>query len=103
MEIHALLKQVLKETKMRFMTITDIRADFLAYFREQGHTEVASASLLPEGDQTLLFTNAGMVPFGGRFLGLIRVHTPEQPAPALCARGSIMTDQVGYTKRHHNF
>ena len=50
-------------------TGAQIRKDFIDFFLEQGHTIVPSASLVPGGDQTLLFTNAGMVQFKDVFLG----------------------------------
>ena len=91
---------------MNFMTTTDIRAAFLAYFQHHGHTVVDSASLVPKGDQTLLFTNAGMVPFKDVFLG--QEQRPYQRACSAqrCVRaGGKHNDleQVGYTKRHHTF
>jgi alanyl-tRNA synthetase len=52
------------------MTSAEIRQAFLDYFEKQGHTVVASSSLVPGNDPTLLFTNAGMVQFKDAFLGL---------------------------------
>ena len=52
------------------MTSDEIRASFLEYFRKQRHTVVPSASLIPAGDPTLLFTNAGMNQFKDVFLGI---------------------------------
>ncbi|MDP6775180.1 MAG: alanine--tRNA ligase-related protein, partial [Candidatus Latescibacteria bacterium] len=51
------------------MTSTQIREDFLRFFEGKGHTRVASASLIPQDDPTLLFTNAGMNQFKDVFLG----------------------------------
>ena len=61
------------------MKSTDIRSGFLEFFRERGHRVVPSAPLVPQGDATLLFTNAGMVPFKDNFLG---VQKPESPRAA---------------------
>src|SRR5688500_11888265 len=52
-----------------YMSAADVRRAFLEFFRERGHTVVASASLVPGNDPTLLFTNAGMVQFKDCFLG----------------------------------
>ena len=55
--------------KPPYMSAADVRRAFLEFFRERGHTVVASASLVPGNDPTLLFTNAGMVQFKDVFLG----------------------------------
>ena len=65
----------------------DIRRGFLDYFKRHGHEVVASSPLVPAGDQTLLFTNAGMVQFKDVFLGLEAARLPaRRDCPALCAR-----------------
>ncbi len=88
------------------MTSSEVRALFIQYFSEQGHEIVPSASLIPEGDPTLLFNNAGMVQFKQTFLG-------EESRPYLravssqkCVRaGGKHNDleNVGQTARHHTF
>ncbi|OQX73723.1 MAG: alanine--tRNA ligase [Campylobacteraceae bacterium 4484_4] len=84
----------------------DIRAAFLEYFREKGHKIVESAPLVPD-DPTLLFTNAGMVPFKRIFTGEIPAPTPPRAASSqTCIRaGGKHNDleNVGYTNRHHTF
>ena len=88
------------------MTSDEIRSRFLAYFAERGHTVVPSASLVPAGDPTLLFVNAGMVPFKDVFLG--REERPYRRAVssqrAVRAGGKHNDlDAVGRTARHHTF
>ncbi|GHB20590.1 alanine--tRNA ligase [Salinicola rhizosphaerae] len=88
------------------MKSADIRQAFLSYFEERGHTIVPSASLVPENDPTLLFTNAGMVPFKDVFLG----RDPRPYVRATSAQRCVRAggkhndlDNVGYTARHHTF
>jgi alanyl-tRNA synthetase len=84
----------------------DIRRSFLTFFAERGHTVVESSSLIPHGDPTLLFTNAGMVQFKDVFLG--RESRPYRRAVTVqkCVRAGGKhndLDQVGRTARHHTF
>jgi len=84
----------------------DIRRAFQTFFAERGHEIVPSSSLVPANDPTLLFTNAGMVPFKDVFLG--REHRPYHRAVSSqrCVRaGGKHNDleNVGYTARHHTF
>jgi len=87
-------------------TTSELREQFLDFFRAHGHQTVASDSLVPSNDPTLLFTNAGMVPFKELFLG--REQRPYQRACSAqrCVRaGGKHNDleNVGYTARHHTF
>ena len=89
------------------MTSTnDIRRSFLDYFEREGHARVPSAPLVPHNDPTLMFTNAGMVPFKNVFTGL--EHRPYTTATSSqkCVRAGGKhndLDNVGYTARHHTF
>jgi alanyl-tRNA synthetase len=88
------------------MTAAAVRRAFLEYFREQGHTVVASASLVPGNDPTLLFTNAGMVQFKDVFLGKEQRDYVRATSSQRCVRaGGKHNDleNVGYTARHHTF
>src|SRR3989338_7197546 len=83
-----------------------IRASFIDYFKKQKHTEVSSSSLIPIDDQTLLFTNAGMVQFKNIFLGLEKRSYTRAVSAQCCVRaGGKHNDleNVGYTARHHTF
>jgi len=83
-----------------------LRTAFLDYFRAQGHEIVASASLVPASDPTLLFTNAGMVPFKDVFLGREQRPYNRAASSQRCVRaGGKHNDleNVGYTARHHTF
>ena len=88
------------------MKSADIRAEFLAFFAERGHTVVASSSLVPANDPTLLFTNSGMVQFKDVFLGkeqrsYRRATTSQRSLRAGGKHNDL--ENVGYTARHHTF
>ncbi len=88
------------------MSGADLRAAFLRYFEGQGHTRVPSSPLVPAGDPTLLFTNAGMVQFKGVFLGEERRDYVRATTCQKCVRaGGKHNDleNVGRTARHHTF
>ncbi len=84
----------------------DIREEFLHFFEEKGHARKESAPLVPD-DATLLFTNAGMVPFKSVFTGEVPAPTPPRATSSqTCIRaGGKHNDleNVGYTNRHHTF
>jgi alanyl-tRNA synthetase len=84
----------------------DIRKAFLNFFKSKGHTIVRSSSLVPHGDATLLFTNAGMNQFKDVFLGLEKREYTRAATAQKCVRaGGKHNDleNVGFTKRHHTF
>lgn len=89
------------------MTSTnDIRRGFLDYFAAQGHTIVPSAPLVPQNDPTLMFVNAGMVPFKNVFTGLeSRPYVTATSSQKSVRAGGKHNDldNVGYTARHHTF
>ncbi len=89
------------------MTSTnDIRRSFLDYFEGKGHARVASAPLLPHNDPTLMFVNAGMVPFKNVFTGLETRPYITATSSQKCVRAGGKhndLDNVGYTARHHTF
>jgi len=89
------------------MTSTnEIRRSFLDYFGQHGHDVVPSAPLVPYNDPTLMFTNAGMVPFKNVFTGLETRTTPRATSSQKCVRAGGKhndLDNVGYTARHHTF
>jgi len=88
------------------MKTADIREAFLSYFERQGHTRVASSSLVPHDDPTLLFTNAGMNQFKDTFLGLeVRDYNRAVSSQRCVRAGGKHNDleNVGYTARHHTF
>ena len=88
------------------MNSAQIRDAFLNYFAERGHEKVPSASMIPGNDPTLLFTNAGMVPFKDVFLGTDKRRYDKATSAQRCLRaGGKHNDleNVGYTARHHTF
>ncbi|RUO19275.1 alanine--tRNA ligase [Aliidiomarina iranensis] len=88
------------------MTSAEIRTAFLNFFAERGHQVVQSSSLIPGNDATLLFTNAGMVPFKDVFLGSDKRDYTRATSSQRCVRaGGKHNDleNVGYTARHHTF
>ncbi|MXO73863.1 alanine--tRNA ligase [Altererythrobacter aerius] len=89
------------------MTSTnDIRRSFLDYFAGAGHRTVPSAPLVPYNDPTLMFVNAGMVPFKNIFTGLETPPAPTAASSQKCVRAGGKhndLDNVGYTARHHTF
>jgi len=89
------------------MTSTnDIRRGFLDYFEKEGHARVPSAPLVPHNDPTLMFVNAGMVPFKNVFTGLETRPYITAASSQKCVRAGGKhndLDNVGYTARHHTF
>ena len=88
------------------MKTSDIRKDFLDFFNSKNHEVVASSSLVPSNDETLLFTNAGMVQFKDVFLGTETKNFKRAATSQRCIRaGGKHNDleNVGYTLRHHTF
>ena len=87
-------------------SVNSVREQFLDYFSQQGHKVVQSAPLVPHGDATLLFVNAGMVPFKNIFTGAETPFSPRAASSQKCVRAGGKhndLDNVGYTARHHTF
>ncbi len=88
------------------MLSSDIRKVFLNYFVKNQHTLVESSSLIPHNDDTLLFTNSGMVQFKNMFTGLEKAPYSKATSSQQCLRAGGKhndLDNVGYTARHHTF
>ena len=88
------------------MTSSEIRKTFLDFFKEKGHTNVDSAPVIPLGDPTLLFTNAGMNQFKNVFVGLEKRPYTRAASCQKCIRAGGKhndLDNVGKTPRHHTF
>ncbi len=84
----------------------EIRRSFLDYFAAQDHLALPSAPLVPYNDPTLMFVNAGMVPFKNVFTGLETAPAPRATSSQKCVRAGGKhndLDNVGYTARHHTF
>ncbi|MEQ8749540.1 MAG: alanine--tRNA ligase, partial [Amphiplicatus sp.] len=87
-------------------SLKDIRSGFLDFFAGRGHTVVPSAPLVPQNDPTLLFVNAGMVPFKNVFTGAEKRPYVRAASSQKCVRAGGKhndLDNVGYTARHHTF
>ena len=87
-------------------TTNEIRKAFIDYFVGKGHRQVASSSLVPGNDPTLLFTNSGMVQFKDTFLGAEKREYTRAASAQRCVRAGGKhndLDAVGYTARHHTF
>ena len=88
------------------LTTNDIRKTYLDFFQEKGHALVESSSLIPTNDPSLLFTNAGMVPFKDMLLGVEKRSYTRAVSSQRCLRVGGKhndLDNVGYTARHHTF
>ncbi len=88
------------------LATNDIRSIFLDFFAKNGHETVPSASLVPINDPTLMFTNAGMVPFKNVFTGAEKRPYSQATSSQKCVRAGGKhndLDNVGYTARHHTF
>ena len=86
--------------------VNDIRKTFLEFFQSKGHEIVPSSSLVPLNDPTLMFTNAGMVPFKNVFTGVEKRDYKRATSSQKCVRAGGKhndLDNVGYTARHHTF
>ncbi|MDE2579239.1 MAG: alanine--tRNA ligase [Hyphomicrobiales bacterium] len=86
--------------------VNEIRAGFLDYFSQAGHTKVPSSPLVPRNDPTLMFTNAGMVQFKNVFTGVEKRPYTRAASSQKCVRAGGKhndLDNVGYTARHHTF
>ena len=88
------------------ITTKELRNKFIGYFKSKEHSHQQSASLIPFGDDTLLFTNAGMIPFKDIFLGTEKANFTKAVSVQKCLRAGGKhndLDNVGYTARHHTF
>ena len=89
---------------VKYMSGNEIRTAFVEFFKSKGHTHVPSSSLVPHGDPTLLFTNAGMNQFKDTFLGLEKRDYTRAVTTQKCVRAGGKhndLDEVGFTARHH--
>ena len=97
---------VTHDARIKPLSSAEIRRRFLGYFEERGHTLVPSASIVPAGDQTLLFTNSGMVQFKDVFTGVEKrsYNRAADYQRVLRVAGKHNDfEEVGRTPRHHTF
>ena len=95
-----------RQKSFRMSGVNEIRSTFLEFFRRNGHEVVPSAPLVPRNDPTLMFTNAGMVPFKNAFTGIEKRPYTRAASSQKCVRAGGKhndLDNVGYTARHHTF
>ena len=95
-----------RSVEMKVSSTEEIRESFLDFFEERGHRRVRSSPVVPEGDPTLLFTNAGMNQFKDVFLGREEREYKRAVSSQKCLRaGGKHNDLevVGFTGRHHTF
>jgi alanyl-tRNA synthetase len=100
------IREAMTPSEATKMSGNEIREMFLRFFESKGHRRVRSSSLVPHGDPTLLFTNAGMNQFKDVFLGLEKRDYNKATTAQKCVRaGGKHNDleNVGFTKRHHTF
>ena len=93
-----------EQTAIPYLTASEIRSRFVEFFAERGHTIVPSASLVPAGDQTLLFTNSGMVQFKDALSGAEKrdyVRAVDYQRVLRVAGKHNDFEEVGRTPRHH--
>jgi alanyl-tRNA synthetase len=91
---------------MAVKTLNEIRASFLDYFQSKGHKYLHSSNLVPKNDPSLMFVNAGMVPFKNIFTGASKAPAGSITTSQKCVRAGGKhndLDNVGYTARHHTF
>lgn len=104
---HIYWQTLYREVRFPVMaSLDEIRQTFLSYFEQNNHELVTSAPLVPQDDPSLLFVNAGMVPFKNIFTGAQKSQFPRAVSAQKCVRaGGKHNDleNVGYTARHHTF
>ncbi len=96
----------MSHTHLASSSTNDIRSGFLDFFARNDHAVVPSAPLVPRHDPTLMFTNAGMVPFKNVFTGAEKPTSLRAASAQKCVRAGGKhndLDNVGYTARHHTF
>ena len=86
--------------------LNKIRTEFLDFFKKNGHTVVQSSPVIPQNDPTLMFVNAGMVPFKDYFTGNQKPENKKAASSQKCVRAGGKhndLDNVGHTARHLTF
>ena len=97
---------MMKVSGHKMKSTNEIRNAFLNYFKNADHEVVPSSPLVPDNDPTLMFVNAGMVPFKNVFTGMETRPYQRAASSQKCVRAGGKhndLDNVGYTARHHTF